>query len=998
MPYQGRLPAKYPDTNYKYTLEQGSVSAPTLSFLNDSNNGLWSPATDNIAISTNGVERLRITDTGKLGIGGVPSLPVDITYSDTTAYTTNSGVNGVRLINYSPGSAGIFTSLMLQANGSFVGAAQAIISLIQDTITNATGHLAFSTRHNASLTEKVRITSTGNVGIGTTNPSYKLQVTGGSTGSHFAIGDASARLVLDYRVVSTTNPCPTITSDGEGLHYLGTNGNANSAHYFYSGTGTNAETFRITPSGQIAVASTRGGSAGAPAISKSDDLNTGIFFPADDTLAFAEGGAEVLRIDSAGNVGIGTTNPTVKLNPFVPGVGGVAVPFRVSASGNGGSGRGVGISFGAPGSASSVEVARIDGRQNAASATADNASMNFMVANSSGTLTEYARIDNTGRFGINGTSTLAGRLHISTFNETSILLERGGDTWSTNDYHEIVSRGTTGGNARVFSRVRTTVIQPVGSSSASVLQFYTNNGSTDFEAARIDNSGALLLGTTTSGVFRLHSNYGTTLTQNTSPVLNQISANSFDNLGTGNPVLLRLFVGMGATPTGTLLEAFSSTSSGPRFFITAQHQTGTAIRTDKPNVSVEFGDAWSTSNAGRSIFLLHNISYINGPLGDGCTSLCASSVTLKPTWGGGTPTNRNANAYEATIAANNPSAVSTAYFANVTGAASNWAFYSSNGDSYFSGSVGIGSTSLSTNAKRLYLYQVTDTDNTVPTMSIYRATGSGGGSGSMEVGLNVNIPFCFNNNSTTGIKVYTGTGLENTSYAIDAEVSKANNGTYRAARFTGGQGNIAGYGSQNVVDIIAGIAGTGVHGKVIGLAISNPNYDYTGGDGNNVGIRLLDATTASVTHNAVEFYRNNVRVGTITTTLSATAYNISSDYRLKENVVPLQNAIDRLKQIPVHRFNFISTPEVTVDGFLAHEVAPYVPESVRGEKDAEIETVVMDENNQPVLDEDGNELTEIKPIYQEIDQSKLVPLLTAALQEAITKIEELQTRLDNAGL
>jgi hypothetical protein len=123
----------------------------------------------------------------------------------------------------------------------------------------------------------------------------------------------------------------------------------------------------------------------------------------------------------------------------------------------------------------------------------------------------------------------------------------------------------------------------------------------------------------------------------------------------------------------------------------------------------------------------------------------------------------------------------------------------------------------------------------------------------------------------------------------------------------------------------------------------------------------------------IQFHRDTTAVGNISVTTTATAYNTSSDYRLKENVVPLTNAISRLQQIPVHRFNFISEPQKTVDGFLAHEAQAVVPESVTGTKDQ--------------VDASGN------PIYQGIDQAKLVPLLTAALQEAIQRIEALEANL-----
>jgi len=123
----------------------------------------------------------------------------------------------------------------------------------------------------------------------------------------------------------------------------------------------------------------------------------------------------------------------------------------------------------------------------------------------------------------------------------------------------------------------------------------------------------------------------------------------------------------------------------------------------------------------------------------------------------------------------------------------------------------------------------------------------------------------------------------------------------------------------------------------------------------------------------IEFNRgtNSAKNGSITKTSGAGVnYNTSSDYRLKENVVALTGAITRIKTLLPKRFNWIADETNTVvDGFLAHEVTT-VPEAVVGTKDQ--------------VDADNN------PVYQQIDQSKLVPLLVAALQELVGRVETLE--------
>ena len=126
----------------------------------------------------------------------------------------------------------------------------------------------------------------------------------------------------------------------------------------------------------------------------------------------------------------------------------------------------------------------------------------------------------------------------------------------------------------------------------------------------------------------------------------------------------------------------------------------------------------------------------------------------------------------------------------------------------------------------------------------------------------------------------------------------------------------------------------------------------------------------------VEFrnFANNA-VATIQSNSTTVTYNTGSDYRMKENQLDISDGITRVKQLKPYRFNWKSEygGGDKVDGFFAHEAATVVPEAVQGTKDA--------------VDSNGD------IIRQQIDPSKLVPLLTAALKEAITKIETLETKV-----
>jgi hypothetical protein len=243
----------------------------------------------------------------------------------------------------------------------------------------------------------------------------------------------------------------------------------------------------------------------------------------------------------------------------------------------------------------------------------------------------------------------------------------------------------------------------------------------------------------------------------------------------------------------------------------------------------------------------------------------------------------------------------------------------------------------------------------------------------------------------------------------------------------------------SVGDILVGSGGAEPSATQIGFKIG---YASSGTFVNNA--KNITTTTAHI-----NFFNPNGLVGAIKTSGSSTSYVTSSDYRLKENVVPMEGALDRVDALKPSRFNFIADEDTIVDGFLAHEVQDIVPEAVTGDKDAmrteeyEVTPAVYKDVIHPAeeavyetiehpaieeeLDEEGNVIVEGKdayteeilvteakeewtenvlvseavmgtrevPDYQGIDQSKLVPLLVGAIKELRAEINSLKAQINN---
>lgn len=235
------------------------------------------------------------------------------------------------------------------------------------------------------------------------------------------------------------------------------------------------------------------------------------------------------------------------------------------------------------------------------------------------------------------------------------------------------------------------------------------------------------------------------------------------------------------------------------------------------------------------------------------------------------------------------------------------------------------------------------------------------------------------------------TGLTLTGGAITTSGTLTLGGTLAVAN--GGTGSGSGVAASIV---LAGTFSTGTYtfdsSSLLRLGASSPSANWrlyatslSTGTGHPaiVGDRLNytdsscllcnDTTSGSGTRNLIAFALNNTGYASISTNGTTITYGTGSDYRLKTNVTPLTNSTAKVKALKPCSYNWVNAPEIHSQGFLAHELAEVVPQAVTGEKDA--------------VNGDGS----IKS--QQVDLSYVIPLLTSALQEALSRIESLEVRI-----
>jgi hypothetical protein len=397
-------------------------------------------------------------------------------------------------------------------------------------------------RFRSSATEVMRITSSGNVGIGTSSPGEKLVVERSGAGNVVRFTDGTYG--VDVAVTSTGgslqtgNINQTLDFKVYGNGYMG---------FYTSGT---SERMRILSGGNVGIGTTTpdsllsvngvasfgDGTALLPSIANFGDLNTGMWFPAADTIAFSEGGAEAMRIDSSGFVGIGLTNPTAQLHVNTNSTGRSNVYFSNFNTSGGISSQevAIGFQFNRTGGGINLSAARVVAgkeREWVGAASNQDGFLAFETCLNE-SVSEKMRIDSSGNVGIGTTSPS------DTANRVTLELN---DTWGGR------IRNSSGGTANSEWSISTSNMALFGTIVSQPLAFTTNN----LERMRIDSSGNVGIGTSSPTQKLEVSGTGNTIIKSKATTNNVLGGfEAHNNTGTSYLKVFQLGSAYGGTTFG----------------------------------------------------------------------------------------------------------------------------------------------------------------------------------------------------------------------------------------------------------------------------------------------------------------------------------------------------------------------------------------------------------------------------------------------------------------